>query len=226
VGDRHHHRFWGQVVRWAAADKPLVAGNDLVRFGTREPVYRHKQPVDLVARLGEELGPNGGTPLPPDAEVKARVRRTTANGFEDVAQVTLARKEAQPRLLEGRLDDLPPGQYAVELDVPRLGDRLQGPPGPDGKPTPLRATFTVTGESEEMTQLATNWDLLEKLAAESGGRVFTPDNAAELIDLLQRRGVRVEHHTENRLWQWWVTLVLLLALLTVEWVGRKWAGLP
>ena len=32
VGDAYHHRFWGQVVRWAAAGK-LAAGNALVRFG-------------------------------------------------------------------------------------------------------------------------------------------------------------------------------------------------
>lgn len=32
AGDLYHHRFWGQVVRWAAAGK-LAAGNDWVRFG-------------------------------------------------------------------------------------------------------------------------------------------------------------------------------------------------
>jgi hypothetical protein len=35
----------------------------------------------------------------------------------------------------------------------------------------------------------------------------------------------VEHH-EFRLWQWWVTLAAFLVLLTLEWVARKWAGLP
>ena len=32
VGDAYHHRFWGQVVRWAAAGK-LAVGADWVRFG-------------------------------------------------------------------------------------------------------------------------------------------------------------------------------------------------
>ncbi|HZY89917.1 MAG TPA: vWA domain-containing protein, partial [Gemmataceae bacterium] len=37
VGDTYHHRFWGQAIRWAAADKPLVTGNTYVRLGTPQP---------------------------------------------------------------------------------------------------------------------------------------------------------------------------------------------
>ncbi len=47
-----------------------------------------------------------------------------------------------------------------------------------------------------------------------------------LVDALTKRAVLHEDRVENRLWQWWVILVLALGLLTVEWVARKWAGLP
>src|SRR5437868_5360782 len=50
-GDTYHHRFWGQVIRWAATDKPLVTGNEYVRFGTREPIYRAGQEIELVVRF-------------------------------------------------------------------------------------------------------------------------------------------------------------------------------
>jgi len=201
-----------------------VTGNEFVRFGTREAVYAQGREVDLVVRLGDEAGP-----LAADAVAGARVLRLKENGGgeEAVALVPLGRREAQPRVLEGKLRDLPAGRYAVELVIPDLGDKLQGPPGPDGRPAKLRATFTVAPpEGEEMVELATNWPLLEELAAKSGGRVFTPENATELAELLTRRSVTRQQHTENPLWQWWLTLVLLLALLTVEWVGRKLAGLP
>ena len=62
VGDEVHHRFWGQLVRWAAADKPLVAGNEFVRFGTREPLYRQGSEVEVVVRLSDELGGPGRPP--------------------------------------------------------------------------------------------------------------------------------------------------------------------
>jgi hypothetical protein len=212
AGDAYHHRFWGQVVRWAASDKPLVVGNEYVRFGTREPVFRQGQEVEVVVRLADE------TPrLPADAMPEAHVFPQAGPFDKPVAVVPLASREAQPRVLEGRLHNLSPGQYAVALAIPELADKVQG----------LRAPFTVTPpESEEMVELATNWPLLEELAARSGGQVFTPETAMQLVTLLTRQSVTREVRSEHRLWQWWVTLVVVLALLTVEWAGRKWAGLP
>jgi hypothetical protein len=229
VGDTYHHRFWGQLVRWAASDKPLVAGNEHVRFGSREPVYKQGQEVDLVVRLGDELGSPGRPPLGPDALAGARILRSAADGKpeETLAVVPLRRLEAQPHVLEGRVKDLPAGLYQVELAIPDLADKLQGSLGPDGKPVPLRAAFTVTPpDSEELTELATNWALLDELAAKSGGKVFTPENANELVEKLRSQTITHEHRTERKLWQEWPTLVLFLMLLTTEWVGRKLAGLP
>ena len=40
TGDAIHHRLWGQILRWAAADQPLMAGNASVRFGARAPSCR------------------------------------------------------------------------------------------------------------------------------------------------------------------------------------------
>jgi hypothetical protein len=218
VGDTLHHRFWGQVVRWAAADKPLVAGNDRVRFGTRDPVYRQGEEVDVVVRLGEDVRPLGAGAL-----AGARILRQAAPGKEEaVALVPLAPREAQPRVLEGRLRDLPAGQYAVELVIPDLADAID-----EGQAQKPRAMFTVTApDSEEMVELSTNQPLLEELAAKSGGKVFAPENAQDLVDLLTHKASVRWHHTETRLWEWWPTLGLFLLLLTVEWVARKWAGLP
>jgi hypothetical protein len=225
AGDVYHHRFWGQAIRWAASDKPLVTGNEFVRFGTRDAVYRHGQDVDLVVRLADEAGP-----LAPDAIAAARVLRQKDGpngGEESVALVPLSRREAQQRVLEGKLRDLPAGHYAVELVIPDLGDKLNAA-AEEGQPVKkLRATFSVTPpDGEEMVELATNYPLLEELAAKSGGQVFAAENTAGLVDALTKRAVVREERAENRLWQWWVTLVLVLSLLTVEWVGRKFAGLP
>ena len=49
VGDPYHHRFWGQVARWAAAEKLLPAGNRHVRY-VAEPVYVRDE-VEVAARL-------------------------------------------------------------------------------------------------------------------------------------------------------------------------------
>lgn len=221
AGDVYHHRFWGQVVRWAASDKPLVAGNDAVRFGTRAPVYQQGQEIDITVRLGDNV-----PPLPADARPEASI--LLLNPSEKLAaSVPLSPREGQPRVLEGKLRDLPAGQYAVELAIPELADKLPTSPGPDGKSMKVRAPFTVSPpDSTELVELGTNLPLLEEIAAKSGGRVFTPENAAELAELLVKRGISHELHHEQRLWQWWGTLLVVLVLLTAEWAGRKWAGLP
>ncbi len=219
VGDTYHHRFWSQTIRWAASDKPLVAGNDLLRFGTPQPVYRQGEEVEVVARLSEELGQ-----LKPDLSAGARILRLGQAGEKEeaVGLVPLARREAQPRVLEGKVRDLPAGQYAVELVLPDFADKTRTPAGP------LRAGFTLLPpENRELLHLQTNWPLLEELAGRSGGnRVFTPEDATELADLLAQQAVAVTEHQEQRLWQGWGMLVVLVVLLTAEWVGRKWAGLP
>ncbi len=222
VGDLYHHRFWGQAVRWAASDKPLVTGNEHVRFGSRQPAYRQGQEAELVVRLADEV-----TPPRPDSLAGARILRKDGDKEEAVALVPLARREAQPRVLEGRVRDLPPGEYQVELVIPELADKLHGPTEPAGQSGKLRAGFAVTApDGEEMAELATNWPLLEEMASKTGGRVFAPEDCAGLVELLTRQAATRTERTEHRLWQWWVTLVVLLALLTAEWAGRKWAGLP
>ena len=76
-----------------------------------------------------------------------------------------------------------------------------------------------------MIELASNQALLEELASKSGGKVFSAENATELVDLLTHRAVTREHRTERKSWQEWWTLLVFLLLLSAEWVGRKLAGL-
>src|SRR5262249_26486627 len=58
-------------------------------------------------------------------------------------------------------------------------------------------------------------------------RVYTLDTAREVLDQLTH--VEEEQNTAppgKPLWEWWPTVLVIVGLLTVEWVGRKWAGLP
>jgi hypothetical protein len=224
AGDLYHHRFWGQVVRWAAADRPLVVGNAFVRFGTPQPVYRPGEPVEVVARLSEALGKPR-----PDLTAGAKIIRL-GEGKEpekQVALVPLAQRAGQPRVLDGKLRDLPPGRYAVELALPEMADKLLVPAKEGQEEKPLRATFTVLPpESRERIDLEMNLPLLEGLAKASGGRVFLPWEVNELEQLLVSQGLPHVERREQRLWQWWGFLAAVVVLLTVEWGLRKTAGLP
>jgi hypothetical protein len=218
VGDLYHHTFWGAAIRWAAADKPLMTGNDFLRFGTPQPVYGKDDEVKVVVRLNDALGA-----VKPDLLAGARILRQGGAGEKEkaVALLPLSRREAQPRVLEGKVSGLPPGQYDVELVIPDLADKLRA------GDKPLRAHFTLRApDSPESIELHTRWPLLEEIAARSGGKVFAAEDAGALVELLAKKSVPHLERREQRLWQWWVLLVLVVGLLTLEWAGRKLAGLP
>jgi hypothetical protein len=127
-----------------------------------------------------------------------------------------------PREYSGSQANLPPGDYDVELAIPDIEEKLNGP---DGKK--LRARFQVLpADTGELLDLGTNWHLMDDLAAKSGGKVFPADRAAELVELLKDRTATREYAVEQKMWQSWWTLILFVALLTMEWVARKFAGLP
>ena len=151
---------------------------------------------------------------------------------EIAATLPLTREEQVPRLLRGQVKDMNPGNYRIQLEIPDIQAKIDAQDAEEKTEVNQRwATFAVLPpEGGEMQNLATNWELLESLARLSKGELLTADNATRLVDLLARRIVTKDHSEPQRLWQdepliWWVLAVFLL-LLSVEWIGRKWAGLP
>lgn len=217
-GDTYNHRFWSQIIRWAASDRALIAGNEFVRFGAREPVYRADQEVEVVARFSDKV-----TNLKKDTIAGARLLHKPKNGPETaVGLMPLRPHPVIPREFTGSQGNLPPGDYDIELVIPDLEDKLNGP---DGKK--LRAHVQVLpAETGELIDLGTNWPLMEDIANRTGGKVFPAAQASELVDLLIARSATREFTTEQKVWQSWWTLIVLIGLLTAEWLIRKWAGLP
>src|SRR5205823_1260109 len=161
-------------------------------------------------------------------KVRAKIVRKGEGKKETVAAfVELKQRDLQQRVFEGQVQNLPGGQYHVELDIPALKDKLAAPPE-GGKPGTLKAPFSVTeSESGEMMHLETNWALLKELAEKNGtGKVYTAEDAEELIALLSQKAVTKTERDESKLWQWPWILVVVVLLLTAEWILRKWMGLP
>jgi hypothetical protein len=226
AGDTYHHRFWGQVARWAA-DKPLDVGNETVRFASSRPAYRQGEEAEIVVRFKPNLDVLKG-----DVQAEAHILRKGGDG-KPSAVAPLTRRPAQPNAFEARAANLPEGEYEVVLAIPNLEKELLAPAAPPGSPDagkprgPLKATFAVTPpESGEMLDLSADWNLMKELAHKSGGEVYTPENAEELLEVLKAKSVPHTDKYEQPLWQWPWLFVVVVLLLTVEWVSRKWAGLP
>lgn len=223
VGDAYHHRFWGQVVRWAASGK-LGAGNAFVRFGPRAPRVDEGGPVVFEARVGETA-----RGLPANLMLAARVYpvRDGQAAAEALAVVSLRPVAGRPRTFEGTAPGLPAGPYVVRLDAPGAAEALglATAPGPKS-PVPEATLEVVPRDGPERVELAAARDPLDRLASATGGQVFTDDRADTLPPLLHGRVKTVERTEEVPLWNQPAALLLFLGLLTAEWLARKWLGLP
>ena len=102
---------------------------------------------------------------PEDLLAGARILRQNGPDKKDepVALVQLKPREARPRVFEGQVPKLPPGQYGIELVIPDLADKLQPSAAPPGPPNAakstrsMRATFTIKPpDSTEMPRSTTS----------------------------------------------------------------------
>jgi len=105
------------------------------------------------------------------------------------------------------------GQLRVRIDEPSL------------EPMRLQVPVEVFAADDELRHPETDHELLEALAAETGGQVLPPDHLGELPDLLPNRAVRTINPLTERIWDTPLAFGLVLLVITIEWIGRKLARL-
>ena len=219
AGDTYHHRFWGQVVRWAASGK-LAAGNSLVRFGPDRPKVPEGESVRLQARFADGV-PGVG----PELLAVARVFKTVVQkggapkpGGDALAVIPLQSVPGQPRTFAANASALPAGRYVIRLDVPELAASVKA----DGMGSAPEATLEIVpSTTSELVELSASRDPLDRLAAATGGRVFTPEEAGQIPPLLRGRAIVKTRTEEMTLWDRPWSLGVFFAVLTLEWVLRK-----
>jgi len=114
---------------------------------------------------------------------------------------------------------LPKGTYQYEATARQSGTAL----GRD------QGQFSVSALRLEYQQTRANPVLMRQIAARSGGRAYTTDNASALPSDLASSSTFtstvVTNTTEAELWRTSLFLIIILALLACEWTLRKRFGL-
>ena len=216
VGDVHHHRFWGQALRWAAADR-LPDGAATVRLGADRPRYTQgERPVIQAQIRGADFAP-------------IRDEDAFVTVYDEANRQVLRTRLAYVADSAGRYRaELPPlesGLYKVELDSPQARAILAADPA--WQADAVRTELAVMSASPvEQIALAAEPATVGRVAALTGGRVVAPDEAGELAGLLGRPS-EVHYETgDYRIWDSWPLLAAFLILAGAEWLIRKKAGLP
>lgn len=225
AGDTWHHRFWGQIVRWAARSK-ASAGNDQVRLTLSTSVMSESESAEVAVRWEPNLVGQLA-----DSIVSLNVERIDEGELQDNDEPR-SRKQSKsdnrtmqlvplpdaPARYSGRINGLKPGIYRVQLQLQNSGIELQ---------QPVFTELVVKAEvSTELADVRCQRNFLQQLADTTGGQLLEPWQLANLPDLLNREQDSENVVQEVTAWDHWILMLMFFALLTTEWVVRKLNGLP
>jgi len=212
VGDTYHHKFWGQVLRWATSDR-LRSGTNLVKLGTDRSRYGSQSPVRIRANvIDKDLSPVK------DADATIEVYRKD----KLVLRRKLLGEKGSPGRYSADLGNLPGGAYRAVLG----GDTITKILAEEGQADSVFTEFSVDSTlSVEQVELTADRGMASRLAEKSGGRVFEANEAAKILRLLATGTQEEELPAQFPLWDSWWLLIALLMLAAGEWFTRKRAGL-
>jgi hypothetical protein len=211
-GDRRHHRFWGQMLRWITATN-LGSGFDLVRLSTDQTRYNVNQPVETTVWLKDQTG----RPLADqEVQVSARVLE------KSVASVTLVADDEIAGRYTAAFKGLANGAYEIVVEGTIVDQLLSG----QTEQTNVRSLISIeSSDSLEMMDTRCDRALLEQIAKTTGGRVVPPTAVAEVLALASLSPEINENVERIPLWNRWANLWIILGCLFTEWIVRKAKGL-
>ena len=211
-GELYYRRFWGQMIHQVAVRHALGTQK---RFVVNTDSQRYR--VDDQVTLTVEAYDANFQPLPdeklPEGKLQAEVilpSRGPEGGSRSQLHSITRRREAT---LQARFPVDTGGEYRVRVKDPVTG-------------TYAETRFRVSEVSAERLSAVRNVSLQNEIAATTGGKSYELHQVANLADEIDRPR-RLETTIEVvPLWSTWLCFCLVIGLMFVEWLGRKWASLP
>ena len=206
-----HWRFWRQAILWLASREDLAKHDVWIKLD-----QRRYNPGSRVTFTAGAKSPTGDVIR--DANFRAEI--IASGGERQTVQLSADGDEYVGTIAEIEQ----PGDYLVELSVTK-----------DGRPLgTARTNLQVLDRDVELSNPAADYDLMARLAnqtKESGGEPLAAEQLPALMRELKERRDELEIEVQSK-WQLgdtaldaWTMLLLLIGLLTTEWVLRKKWGL-
>ncbi|PYR30477.1 MAG: hypothetical protein DMF92_08550 [Acidobacteria bacterium] len=214
VTDTTHATFWRRLVRWLVDGVP-----NQVNVTTTQDRVEPGEAVKLTAEVLDSAYVDVN-----DSRVLAKVTSPSGKTTELPMEWTVTRDG------EYRASFVPDetGVYEVRAGATRqsAGSGRPEQAGRDQKELGAGVVHVrVSAGDAEYFDAPMRAPLLKRIAEETGGRFFTPANAASLPEAISYSGRGVTVVEERELWDMPALLILLMALMGSEWGYRRAKGL-
>jgi hypothetical protein len=198
AGDFYYTALWGQIAQRISIQR-LLGISKRTQLTTDRQNYLAGDRVTVYARLYSGVG------FDPVQEPSVKGAFGLKNGQGSRPEVILRPIPEQPAMYRGEFIVPAAGAYNfwVESDPTTLLD------------------FNATEPQFEFGETAMNEGLLRELATTTGGQFFREEDLYKLPDTISARTERVRSPLEVELWASPLYFLLLVGVVTVEWVLRK-----
>ena len=197
-----HETFWRQMLRYVVSNSP-----NQIEIGAEKDVYSMDDTVNIVADIRDKK-------FIPVSDAHATARVTKPSGLiVDVPLKFTTLNNVNTYAGEFKADEL--GEHKIELigTSAALGTLS------------ANSSILVSDLNREYYSAAQNSDLLKRIAAETGGKYYTPAQAQSLLDDLTYRQTPYSERVTKDLWDMPINFMLIVGLLSAEWFLRKREGL-
>ena len=199
--DQTHEMFWQQMMRWLASTSP-----GQVVTTTPNPLLSDEGKLPLRIDVRDK----NFIPVA-DADVRAHIMGPQSTA----AEVKLTPDPVIPGAYVGEYTATVGGDYVAEIEAVRNGQRV----GADTMLFRREDGVTENFYSEQ------NKELLEKLAEETGGRYWKPEDAGKLATDVAYSEAGVTSREIYDLWNMPFFFLALLGMRAAEWLfRRKWGA--
>ena len=201
LDDQTHELFWRQLLRWLVSGVPHPV--------TAAVAADHVAPGDPV-RITADVSDDRFAKVN-DGRVVARV--TAPDGTE--SDIPMSWTIGRDGEYHATFTTAGPGLHTVQVTAERNGRTLAADP-----------VYAFAEERrDEFFGSQMRAPLLRRIADETGGRFYTAANAASLAEDITYAGRGATVQEERDLWDMPAVFILLVSLLTGEWLLRRRRGL-
>jgi hypothetical protein len=210
AGDLYHHRFWGQLLRWAMA-REMSGGSKTVQLFSDKNRYEAGDQAQVVVRLWQNDGA---------AVAGAQCNVEAMAGGNLIKVVALHEESGTPGTYRGTFADLPAGAITLRAAGSTVDSLLSGEHHSD----PVEQVLNVDPkQTTELSNPLCNLSLLNQIADASDGTVVSQGSVQNALAHLNVAPDTQETVLNRRpVWDRWSLLWIFIGCLTIEWLARKY----